>query len=125
MTAPTDADKRALTTSQAGMRLIAMMKIYNDGNLPRLRAYIADNYEAATLLEIDADERTRAWGETYAALGRQKVKQVLAAGKHQVAIVLTAEHSPDYYYAEIEVGEEYPHRIVRFLHAPMAGVEEA
>lgn len=118
------ADQKALSGSQAGMRFIAQMKFYNDGNFERLRVFIQDSYAEALLTEQSAHARLNELRERHALLGRQKVKQVLAAGKHQVAVVLQAENVPHLYYAEVLVEEEYPHKILKFLHAPLEAVSE-
>jgi hypothetical protein len=112
-------DKRALSGSQAGMRFIALMKLYNDGHPPRLQQFIQDSFAPALLDEQDAEARAMAWLARRAALGRHKVKQALAVGKHQAAVVVSAEHTDDLYYVEIEVEEDYPHRITKCLHAPL------
>lgn len=116
-------DQRALSGSQAGMRFIALMKLYNDGHLPRLQQFIQDSFAASLLTEQDAAAHTAEWAARRAAIGRHKVKQVLAAGKHQVAVVVSAEHSEAYYYVEIQVEEDYPHRITKCLHAPLQAAE--
>ncbi len=118
------ADKRALSGSQAGMRFIAQMKIYNDGDFARLHQFIIESYSDTLLTEQAADERLQDWQEKLQSLGRHKVKQVLAAGKHQVSIVVSTEKSLDFYYVEVQVEEDYPHKILVFLHAPLEGVEE-
>lgn len=118
------ADQKALSESQAGMRFIAQMKFYNDGNFERLRVFIQDSYSDALLAEQSAHARLNDLRERHAQVGRQKVKQVLAAGKHQVAVVLQAENTPHLYYAEVLVEEDYPHRILKFLHAPLQEASE-
>lgn len=125
MTTPADADKRALTTSQAGMRLIALLKIVNDANWVRLHTYMTESCHETLLSEQSAEARVQAWRDTFQSVGRQRIKQVLAAGKHQVSLVLSAEHSADYYYAEVAVEDDYPHRIVRLLHTPLEAADDA
>jgi hypothetical protein len=116
-------DKRALSSSQAGMRFIALMKLYNDGHLTRLQQFIQDSFAAPLLDEQNADARAAEWSARRAALGRHKVKQALAVGKHQAAVVVSAEHTDALYYVEIEVEEDYPHRIVKCLHAPLQAAD--
>lgn len=112
-------DKRALSGSQAGMRFIALMKLYNDGHLPRLQQFLQESMAEALLTAQPADAQAAEWAARRAAIGRHKVKQVLAVGKHQAAIVVSAEHTDDLYYVEIQVEEDYPHRITKCLHAPL------
>lgn len=112
-------DKRALSSSQAGMRFIALMKLYNDGHLPRLAQFIQESMAAALLEAQPADAQAAEWAARRETIGRHKVKQVLAAGKHQVAVIVSAEHSDALYYVEIAVEDDYPHRITKCLHAPL------
>lgn len=117
-------DKIALTGSQAGMRFIAQMKLYNDGDNQRLLTFLSESYSETLLAEQDVHARLAALAAQRASIGRQKVKQVLATGKHQVSIVTTAEHAAQLYYVEVQVQDEYPHKITRFLHAPMEIITE-
>jgi uncharacterized protein with GYD domain len=110
-------DKRALSGSQAGMRFIALMKFYNDGHLPRLTQFLQESMAAPLLEAQPADARAAEWAARRESIGRHKVKQVLAAGKHQVAVVVSAEHNEALYYVEIAVEDDYPHRITKCLHA--------
>ncbi|MFQ3646052.1 MAG: hypothetical protein SNJ54_08935 [Anaerolineae bacterium] len=112
-------DKRALSGSQAGMRFIALMKLYNDGHLPRLQQFIQESFAEPLLSEQDASARTAEWAARREAIGRHKVKQALAVGKHHAAVIVEAEHSDALYYVEIAVEEDYPHRITKCLHAPL------
>jgi hypothetical protein len=124
MSSPILEDKRALSGSQAGMRFIAQMKIYNDGDFDRLAQFISESYGDALLAQQPTETRLQEWRDKFTTLGRHKVKQVLAAGKHQVSIIVTTEHTPDFYYVEVQVEEDYPHKILTFLHAPLGALEE-
>jgi beta-phosphoglucomutase-like phosphatase (HAD superfamily) len=117
-------DKIALSGSQAGMRFIAQMKLYNDQNLERLQAFIADSYADALLQDHSAQDRLAECVQMLAQLGRQKVHQVLASGKHQVSVVMLAEKVEGFFYVEVQVEEDYPHKISKFLHAPLEIVHE-
>jgi beta-phosphoglucomutase-like phosphatase (HAD superfamily) len=112
-------DKVALSGSQAGMRFIAQMKLYNDQNLERLQAFINDSYADTLLQERPTQDRVADCVEMLAQLGRQKVHQVLASGKHQVSVVMTTEKVGGFFYIEVQVEEDYPHKISKFLHAPL------
>jgi hypothetical protein len=109
-------DHRLLSQSQAGMRLIAQATIYNKADFDRLTAYIRENYAPAALEDGSADERLRFFRDTHTALGRLKVLHVVSAEKHHVVVVMEAERGDDYFVNDLEVEEDYPHRITYFDH---------
>jgi hypothetical protein len=100
-----------LKQSNAGMRLIALLALYNQGIFDRLRAYIADNYAPAALAEQSAEERTSELENNYAAWGKLRVEQVVAIGKHQAVVVVQAQQSSDFHALQVVVEEDFPHRI--------------
>jgi hypothetical protein len=119
-----NADKLALSGSQAGMRFIAQMKFYNDANFERLRVFIEDSYMPELLAEHNTTVRLTMLQEQLKTMGRLRVKQVLAAGKHQVGVAVSAELTDELFFIEVQVEEDYPHRIMKFLHAPLRLIEE-
>jgi hypothetical protein len=100
-----------LKQSHAGMRLIALLTLYNQGDFTRLRAYIADNYVPAALAEQSADERIRDFENGYAARGKLRVEQVAAIGKYQAVVVMQAQQDGQYHALQVAVEEDFPHRI--------------
>jgi hypothetical protein len=107
-------DKLALRISQAGMRFIAQMTIYNSGNFERLRRFIAESYHPDLLKEEPVDTRLDEFRASYDAIGKVRVRQVIGTGKHQVIVLLEAEQADDYFLGELKVEEDYPHRIIEF-----------
>lgn len=102
-----------LTQSNAGMRLIALLTLYNQGDFTRLCAYIVNNYAPAALAEQSADERTREFQDGYAARGKLRVEQVIAIGKHQAVVVVQARQGGDFHALQVAVEEDFPHRITQ------------
>ena len=106
-------DKTALKTSNAGMRLIAMTTILNEGDFTRLRQYIAENYQAGILEETPASMRLAEFKAIYRIAGKLRVKQVIAADKHQVIAAIESERGGEF-MAHITVEEDYPHKILDY-----------
>lgn len=106
--------KDVLVRSVAGMRLIALMTLYNGGEFGRLRAYVADNFHADVL----ADEPPGVWLAMFRlwrkTQGRLRVQQALATDKHHVAVLVRAERDERLFLADMQVEDDYPHR-VRFF----------
>lgn len=100
-----------LAQSNAGMRLIALLTLYNQGDFDRLRAYISSNYAPAALAEQTAEERTRELQDNYTAWGKLRVEQVAAIGKHQAIVVVQAQQDGQYHALQVAVEEDFPHRI--------------
>lgn len=100
-----------LKQSNAGMRLIALLTLYNQGAFDRLRAYIADNYAPAALVEADAGTQAADWRERRTALGKLRVEQVAAIGKHQAVVVVQAQQDSSFHALQVAVEEDFPHRI--------------
>src|SRR5688572_10171720 len=84
-------DKLALRKSQAGMRFIAQMHIYNGGDWGRLDAFIRDSYHNDMLEAQSVIERIQILMNVYDKLGRVKVKQVVGTSEHQAIVVIEAE----------------------------------
>jgi len=116
-----DRDKQALIRSQAGMRLIALLKILNDIDVTavpphtaRLRQYIADSFHADLLRALDADARAAALLANRAAEGRTRILQVLGYDPHHVVVLSETERGAYYFLDDLTVEPDYPHRITGF-----------
>ena len=107
-------DKLALRISQAGMRFIAQMTIYNSGDFDRLRQYIEESYHPDLLAQESVEDRLAIFHEQHATIGKVRVTQVVATGKHHVVVVMEAEREEGYLVNEMAVEDDYPHRIVAF-----------
>jgi hypothetical protein len=117
------ADKLALRKSQAGMRFIAQMHIYNSGDFGRLDTFIRESYHADMLDYQSVIERNTILMGVYEKIGRMKVKQVVGTHEHQAIIIMEAEKNDNFYYVEIKVEEDYPHKITYFSLQTMQSVE--
>lgn len=113
------ADKLALRKSQAGMRFIAQMHIYNSRNWERLGQFIAESYHEEMLTAQAPDERLSIFQAVADEIGRLKVKQVVGTSDHQAIVVMEAERTEHYYYVNIAVEDDYPHKITLFLFQQM------
>lgn len=112
-------DKLALQTSQAGMRLMAQLHLYNQHAQDRLAQFLAESYHDSLIAQQDVDARMAALEQQYTDLGRLKIKQVLATSKHHVIVALAAEHDERYFYTELKVEDDYPHKVTFVLFAPL------
>lgn len=113
------ADKDALIQSQAGMRFIAQMTLYNTGDGDRLAGFIANSYHASALEQQPAPERLQAMLALRQQGGKSRVHQVVAMDKHQVVVLLQMQHTHALYLAEMIVEEDYPHRITTYTLQPL------
>ncbi|MCB9458559.1 MAG: hypothetical protein H6670_02835 [Anaerolineaceae bacterium] len=118
-------DILALRQSQAGMRFIAQMHIYNTGNMERLLTFIIDSYHDNLLAQTHAEERLGAFLAQVDLIGKVKVKQVLAANEYHVAVVMEAEKVAGFFYVEAKVEEDYPHKISHYMFQPMQPVNSS
>lgn len=109
-------DKTTLARSHAGMRLIAQMTLYNQGDLERLRAYIADNYRPEALEVVSAKDRLLDLKMTYRLAGKMRVRQVVASDKHRVVVMMQAQKNNSMYLAQIAVEQDYPHKVTDYHH---------
>jgi hypothetical protein len=116
-------DKPYLIQSQAGMRLIAQMTLYNSGKFSRLRTFIGESYGPALLEAEPVAARLAAFRLWRGTLGRLRVRQVVGAGKHHVLVLLEAEHTPELFVQEVMVEEDYPHRITHYSHRLLREVD--
>lgn len=107
-------DRVALRISQAGMRFIAQMTIYNSGDFERLSQFISESYHAGALANDPLDERLDDFRYQYETLGKVRVRQVIGTGKHHVLVLLEAEKSDSFFLNELKVEEDYPHHITEF-----------
>ncbi len=109
-------DKLALRVSQAGMRFIAQMTIYNSGNFERLRQFVDESYDAYALEEQSAEARVEEFRQRYETLGKLRVQQLIGTGKHHVIVLLRAQNDDEFYLNQLKVDEEYPHLIIEYQH---------
>jgi hypothetical protein len=117
-------DKPYLVQSQAGMRFIAQMTIYNSGKFDRLRTFIRESYLPALLEAEPISARLAAFRLLHKTLGRLRVRQVVGAGKHHILVLLEAEQTPDLFMQEMIVEEDYPHRITHYSNRPMGDSDQ-
>lgn len=110
--------KDHLTASNAGMRLIALLTLFNQGDFPRLRQYVNDNYQPEALELAPVGARAAEMKAIYRYAGKMRVEQVMAIGKHQAVVVLASEKRGAY-LAEITVSEEYPHKVLAYILQPV------
>jgi hypothetical protein len=113
MTPKPVSDQHALTGSQAGLRLIALLTITNSGKIDRLRAYLRDNFHAAALEERSAPDRVAQIKLILREAGRLRVRQVVATEKHRAVVILGSERG-SHYLADMACEEDYPHRVLAF-----------
>ena len=104
-------DKIALRSSQAGMRFIAQMTIYNSGSFERLKQFLLESYHPDLLAQEDIDERLDDFRYQYETLGKVRVRQVVGMGKHHVIVLLEVEKSDEFFLNDMQVEEDYPHRV--------------
>jgi hypothetical protein len=107
-------DVMALRISQAGMRFIAQMTIYNSGDFERLRTFIAESYHPDLLLLESADERLAAFRDQRTRIGKLRVQQVIGTAKHHVVVMLESQKLDDYFLNDLTVEEDYPHLIQEY-----------
>lgn len=119
-----EADKLALRASPAGMRYIAQMHLYNQDNWARLHQFINDSYHADLLIQADAPQRLADLQAQYAAIGKLKIKQVLATQEHHVIVVAQAQNAAGFFYTEMKVEAEYPHKITLYMFTPLQLAQE-
>lgn len=99
-----------LTQSNAGMRLIALLTLYNQSDFDRLSRYIVEHYAPTALVEADADTQAADWQARRAAWGKLRVEQVVAIGKHQAVVVVETQNG-DFHALQVAVEEDFPHRV--------------
>jgi hypothetical protein len=110
-------ERDALIHSNAGMRLIAQTKLYNDGDFARFVTFTAQNYTPAALEAETAEHRAAAWEIVRGQIGRLRVRQVLGIDKLHVIALMDAENVPDVLFLnEVMVEEAYPHLIAVYVH---------
>lgn len=112
-------DKIALRISQAGMRFIAQMTIYNSGAFDRLLTFIDESYHPDLLAQESAQERLRHFQAQYTEWGKLRVRQVIGTGKHHVVVLLDAQNSDEYLVGELHVEGDYPHRVTAQSLSPL------
>lgn len=111
-------DQRALQASQAGLRLIAMLTLYNNRHYDRLRTLVREYYTAAALDEQPAVVRLAQFKVLAAEQGRLRVRQVIAADKHR-AVALLESQQGGLVLADMVCEEDYPHRVSAFDLVPI------
>mgnify|MGYP000603709952 CR=1 FL=1 len=112
-------DQQALVTSQAGMRLVAMLTLFNKGEFTRLRHYLREHFTEAALEESAAAARLAELRLLRANAGRQRLRQVVGVEKHRVIALMDTE-SGGLYIHELLCEEDYPHKVTAHHFAQIA-----
>ena len=107
----TTAPQSLLVPSNAGMRLIAQLTIFNKGDFNRLRDYINENYDPLALEIASAKARLVEFKAVYRMSGKMRIDRVVAADKHQALVVVEGEYG-DFYMLQLTVSEDYPHKVL-------------
>ncbi len=106
----TTAPQALLIPSNAGMRLIAQLTIFNKGDFNRLRDYITDNYDVPALEVAAVKARLVEFKAIFRISGKLRIDRVVAIDKHQALVVVEGERG-DFYMVQLIVSEDYPHKI--------------
>ncbi len=106
-------DQQLLVSSQAGLRLIAMLTLFNGAKFDRLRAYIKEHYTQTALEAEPAAVRLAALKVILADHGKLRVRQVVAAEKHRVVVLLDTQDAR-LYMADMACEDDYPHKVAAF-----------
>jgi hypothetical protein len=112
------ANRKALTSTKAGRRLMGLMVVFNSGDLERLRAFIEQNTGAEALEQHSPEEWAQQLGHIYDATGGMRVQQVIAADEYKVVVLMQAHTNDALYMAQMAVSDEYPYKIAEFIHQP-------
>jgi hypothetical protein len=107
-------DRVALQQSQAGMRFIAQMTIYNSSDFRRLRTFIRESYHQNALEAESLAERIAIFRQMYAALGRVRIRQTIATDPHHVVVLTEAEKADGLLLHDLTVDPEHPHSILTY-----------
>jgi hypothetical protein len=110
--------KAALIRSQAGMRLIAQLHIYNSGDFDRLRTFIADSYTEALLEDQSVDERLAYFQQLRETHGKLRIFRIVGHDEHRVIVLLAGQKDATYCGLDISVQDDHPHQITEFLEIP-------
>jgi hypothetical protein len=101
------------------MRFIAQMTIYNTGDFRRLRTFIRESYHDHALEAESIAERIAVFRQMHAALGRVRIRQLLATDPHHVIVLLETEKSDGLFMHDLAVDPEHPHKIIAYSHVPL------
>ena len=107
----TTAPQALLVPSNAGMRLIAHLTIFNKADFTRLRDYISENYAPVALEFAPTNARLVEFKAVYRMSGKLRIDRVIAADKHQALVVVEGERG-DFYMMQLTVSEDYPHKVL-------------
>lgn len=113
------SDQQALVTSQAGMRLVAMLTLLNRGEFGRLRQYLREHFTDEALEEDAAASRLAALRVLRADQGRQRLRQVVGVEKHRVIALTDGEHGGLFIH-ELMCEDDYPHKVTAYHFARIA-----
>ena len=103
-------DKDVLARSHAGIRLIVLATLYNQGDFTRIRAYLREHFLPLALEQEPVALRIANLREQFRAQGKVRVKQVVAYDKHHVVVLLATQNGGTI-LEDLTVQEEYPHKI--------------
>lgn len=103
-------DKQALRMSSAGMRLIALVTIFNGEDPERLRQFVSESYDQNLLEAESIPERLEAFLAVRGKAGKLRVQQVIGVSKEHVIVLLVAQQGEEY-LVDLQVGADYPHAI--------------
>lgn len=104
----------ALFRSRAGMRLIALLSIYNRGDFKRAKEYLREQsaphaFTAASLAERLAELRLQRRN-----FGRVRFKQIAGISELNVIAILTTEKDEMSLLVQLSVESEYPHSLTHW-----------
>lgn len=111
-------DVNALKLSSAGMRLIALLTLYNKEDDVRLYQLIADSYHPDLLALGDVNARLSGMNRLREQVGKLRVRQTIGVSKEHVIVLLEGQREGEV-LVELRVGEDYPHSIIDISLTPI------
>lgn len=103
-------NRAALGRTPVGRRLIALLTIFNNRDLERLRQYTVESFKASP------HEQLAAFDQLFAQTGKLRVHQIVVSDEHRVALLTQAQTDDAFYVCEMAVESDYPHKITEFSH---------
>lgn len=104
--------------SRAGMRLIALLSIYNHGDFKRIKEYLKEQSAFRPDDPVSIIERVSGLRILRKQYGRLRFQQIAGLSELNVIAILETEKGPANLIAQVSVESDYPHLLTHWQMDP-------
>ncbi len=114
-----------LVRSRAGIRLIALISLFNRGDFTRIKQYLREQCHAEVFTSVSLVAQMAELRLLRRRFGRLRLTQIVGLSETQAIVLLETETGSTKLMVQIGVANDYPHLLEKLIFSPLGNLNEA